>query len=184
MIGSERLMFRCICRRWLSLLLAGPALGRGPDPGGRDVQCHRRHARQCRRRSSRHQDHRRAPAATASCISRPQPMSRPSHRRAPCSSTTSTKSSSPGWSRCSSRPLQGREGRGHPRRADADRRGGASGFRPAAARGDRPARLARSAQWRHLRAQHRRGAGAARSRQRRRLPGARGGLHEGDPGGR
>ena len=45
-----------------------------------------------------------APAATASCTSRPPPMSRRSHRRVPCSSTTSTRSSSPGWSRCSSRP--------------------------------------------------------------------------------
>ena len=44
------------------------------------------------------------PAGIASCTSRPQPMSRQSHRRVPCSSTTSTKSSSPGWSRCSNRP--------------------------------------------------------------------------------
>ena len=50
--------------------------------------------------------------------------------------------------------------------------------------GDRPARLARSAQRRHLCPQHRRRAGAARSRQRRRLPGARGSLHEADPGDR
>jgi len=52
-------------------------------------------------------------------------------------------------------PLQGCKGRRYPRCADTDRRGGAPGFRQAAARGDRPARLARSAQWRHLRAQHR-----------------------------
>ena len=58
-VRKRRLMFRCVIACWPSCCWLASGVCRGPSRRGRDVQRHRRHARQCRRRPCRDHDHRR-----------------------------------------------------------------------------------------------------------------------------